>query len=328
VRTWDNLSSGYFTFGNTVNYTNISQGYFNFSNTPSWHGSDGYFTFGNSPTWQGSQGWFSFGNITNYQNMSQGYFNFSNTPQWNGTDGYFTFGNGAWQTISQGWFSFGNVSTWHTEREGYFTFGNTSYMIIVSTFPADGDVICPTCYENDTFFYFNAHVDHFNGSLMNITWKTWNGTLLGAVNNVGNGTWHIVPFEGIINITYSNTYNYTINVTDGATFIEKVITFSTDTYTNCMMSTLSPEQFSAIIMLALFMFLFWVGYMGEKRSAGAFMLISGLVLIGEALVALAYLPMSFGLLLVALGIFISLLGINKWLIAPNMKNAQPVKGKK
>lgn len=80
------------------------------------------------------------------------------------------------------------------------------------------------------------------------------------------------------------------------------------------------NQLSYIISLVLFMYFFWIGYMGEKRSSGAFMIVAGLLMIGMAVTGYGILPALLWLLLIPVGIFITLLGINKFFITPNMPN--------
>jgi hypothetical protein len=275
-------------------------------------------------------GWNTFGNQSSWSDIEQGWNTFGHNASWVDIDhGWNTFGNTiAWTNRTQGWNTFGNASAWDDIEQGWNTFGNSSYMAILNTFPLDGETICPGCYEitdawNLTYIPFAVDISHTNGTAMDITWSYNNSgvwTVFGHLTNQGNGSHYSVPSW---NVTYGHIYQYKINVSDGVSSIEKVITFGTDTYSVCMITTLSPTQFSCIIMLILFIFLFWIGYVGEKRSAGAFMLISGLVLLGLIAVAFSYLPLGFVALLASVAGFITLLGVNKWLFKPNMSPQKP-----
>lgn len=78
------------------------------------------------------------------------------------------------------------------------------------------------------------------------------------------------------------------------------------------------EPFSALIPMLLFSVFFLVGYLSEKRSAGAFLIVAGFTLITLILPFLTAFGIL-GILLIATGVFIILIGINKWLITPNLK---------
>lgn len=74
-------------------------------------------------------------------------------------------------------------------------------------------------------------------------------------------------------------------------------------------------QFGLFITVALFLFFFYIGYVKtEKRSGGAFMILSGFMFFAIEAGLIAYINAVLVLpLLSPFGIFILFLGIRKWL---------------
>ena len=319
VSAWLTMAQGWNTFSNITSWTNVSTGWNTFGHTAVWQGPEGWNTFNNHSTYIIiDQGWNTFGNISTWTDVGQGWNNFSNTASWKTkASGWNTFGNIiSWVSIDQGWNCFRNVSTWVLIDSGWNTFHNLSYMAVLDIFPANGSLVCPTCYENDTFYYFNVHVDHTNGTLMDITWTTWNGTVIGAVSNVGNGTYHIVPIESVYPMNYSSVFNYTITVTDGVTTIVQTIVFFTNTQSLCLQllgGGFTDQEFAVALLIVCFTLFFVVGYRSKKRSGGAFMLLSGFFLISLAAVINILYAQVF---IVPFAVFIIVIGIRKWLFRP------------
>jgi hypothetical protein len=311
---WSISEQGWNTFLNHSSYLIIDQGWNTFQSDRSWLPvTDGWNMFKNAEWMNVTDGYNTFGNISSWSILDQGWNTFNNTVNWtNIGQGWNTFGNMiGWNNIVHGWNTFGNISSWTVIEQGWNTFGNTSYMALLDLFPANGSLICPTCYENDTFFYFNVHVDHTNGSLMDIVWSTWNGTVIGAVYNVGNGTYHIVPFESIMPIIYNSSFNYTINVTDGITTISQTLVFATDTFLHCSQSTLDATQFGALLCIFFFLFFFTVGYLTKKSSSGLFMFIGAWHLISFGVLAAGW-SLVFVPFIIPASIYAMFLGINKF----------------
>ena len=311
------------TFGNVSTMQTIQQGWSVFGNTASWLDTIlGWSVFGNVSTMQTVQdGWSRFGNISTYQTVVEGYSTFGNGSWSNQATGWSSFNNTGiwWQTITSGWTLFGNTSTYQGIDQGWSRFGNQSYMVIISVYPENGSLVCPTCYNDnasDTAMVFAVNVSHTNGTHMTITWRTWNGTILGQLTGMGNGTHHITPSEDVMVYPYAGHFNYTVAVTDGAATITRTISFGTDTEVNCMQFFWNISQFGLLIVLALFIFFFYVGYTGKKRSAGAFLLVSGFLLLGICAGSYSQVPILVVGIIIAVSLFIILLGINKWFFKP------------
>jgi len=73
----------------------------------------------------------------------------------------------------------------------------------------------------------------------------------------------------------------------------------------------AADQLGMALSIILFMYFFYWGYTSEKSNAGAFIVVSGLLLISSVAPIFTYV-LSSGLLIVAAGVFIILIGINKW----------------
>jgi len=121
---------------------------------------------------------------------------------------------------------------------------------------------------------------------------------------------------------YVNTSVYgvaTYNQSDTFTFstMENINSCYADVLPDSMEISFDIAQLGMILSLILFIFFLWIGYHYEKRSAGAFILMAGLILLGIVAGIYTYM-LSISMILVPLAIFICLLGINKWLIKPNM----------
>jgi hypothetical protein len=116
--------------------------------------------------------------------------------------------------------------------------------------------------------------------------------------------------------TYENCSNISANVSE----IETIITDYFDTYS----MYLDTGQLGAIITFLLFAFFMWMGFrFEEKRSSGAFVLVAGLILLASISLIYTYL-LPIAILMVPVAVFISLLGLNKWLIKPNMAENKEV----
>jgi hypothetical protein len=94
-----------------------------------------------------------------------------------------------------------------------------------------------------------------------------------------------------------------------------------------MMTTIvfDTVQFGSLLSLALFVFFCWLGYHEEKPSAGAFLFVAGLMLIGMSVSAFSVIPAIIVFLVLATGIFVTLLGVNKWLIKPHLEKKEKEK---
>jgi len=318
---WQTIEQGWNTFINYPVWNNITSGWNTFNNTVSWQNIDqGWNIFGNGVSFTPvDQGWNTFGNISSLVLIDQGYNTFGNTASWSTTNsGWNTFSNQvSYNTIDTGWNVFGNQSTLVLIDQGYNTFGNTSYLAILSLYPDNGSLICPMCYDpdssdpNDTVMIFSVTIGQTNGTKMDITWTTWNGTILGELHNKGNGTWHITPTEDIMVYPYGSLFNYTVNVTDGASTVAKTISFGTDTEANCMQFTWNITQFGVILALVLFAMFFLFGYFNKKKSGGFFMHLSGWLLIFFCVSAGSYLPTFITWLLAIIAVYIMFMGLYK-----------------
>jgi len=100
--------------------------------------------------------------------------------------------------------------------------------------------VCPAVCGSDVFWYFNVEAYHINGTRFNLTWTTWNGTVIAHLENRTNGTWHVVPDELLFPITYNQTYNYTLNVSDGEINLLFNVTFSTNANGTCHTNVTCP----------------------------------------------------------------------------------------
>jgi hypothetical protein len=300
---YNNIDTGWFSFLNSVNYQNITQGYFNFSNTPSWHGSEGYFTFSNGAWQPVTDGWFSFLNTVNLNNISQGYFTFGNTPSWKSIrQGYFTFGNSLSWHGTQGYFTFENVSSWKTDKQGWFSFYNNNYTVFTGWYPEQGDIVDPA------MFTFMAGVSETNGTSMNITWDYWDGSgwvSFGSnFSSVGNGTYYKLPSPWFD--LYNHTYRYRVTV-HGSQTVTRDITFTTLSAPSAVGMT--DKMFACIILLVIFGTFLPLGYAIQRRSAGIYMTMAGVIFLG-LIAFLPFNPITLILMLVFAG-YISMAGLKK-----------------
>lgn len=131
TRTWQNISTGWFSFSNTSAYGVIESGWFTFQNTSSWSiVESGWFSFENTSTYNiVESGWFTFENTSTYNLLESGWFSFSNTSAYGIVEsGWFSFTatTRTNQTVESGWFSFSNTSTFSIVESGWFSFENTS----------------------------------------------------------------------------------------------------------------------------------------------------------------------------------------------------------
>lgn len=169
--------------------------------------------------------------------------------------------------------------------------------------------------------HVSVEIASCTGSLMNITlyenssggWKAFN-----ASNNLANGTYHFYNVSWIN--SYDTIYYIRINVNGNCT-IEKTISFHTDT--NIMDMVFDNAQLGIILSLFLFAFFMWIGYTSQKRSGGAFMLISGFMLIYLGIVLVPYTSAIYVIpLITPIAIFIIMIGIRKWLYPPEKEKTK------
>lgn len=202
------IDDGWNTFGALVSWTNITEGWNTFNNSATWGTTDeGWNTFENG-AWQTIiDGWNTFNNYPVFSNITNGWNNFSNSASWNdAASGWNTFGNSiSWASVDLGWNRFGNTSFWVQYDQGWNTFGNASYMAILDIFPSNGSTICPTCYENDTFFYFSITVGHANGTLMDIVWSLPPGDYSTEFDSINYGGPTLENHSGVYANVNANT---------------------------------------------------------------------------------------------------------------------------
>jgi len=141
---------------------------------------------------------------------------------------------------------------------------------------------------------------------------------------------------GLINNTWINFSSYTCNVSEeepGATCncsdIRTIIREELNTYNalkedDTVELSVITAQFAIIINLLLFFFLFWIGYESKKRSGGAFLLISGFILIALEFSLVSYLNASYVVpFITPLAIFLMFLGGRKLLYKPSEEKHTP-----
>lgn len=81
------------------------------------------------------------------------------------------------------------------------------------------------------------------------------------------------------------------------------------------------DQFGTIILLALVLYFFWVGYFSDKRSGGIFMIMSGMWTFALEYMVLDYVSATLVIPLISpLAIVIVLLGILKFLYHDHKKD--------
>jgi len=148
-----------------------------------------------------------------------------------------------------------------------------------------------------------------------------------------NVTGTVVAF---LQVEYNTTYYWYANLTlfgnDSVYNQTAVYSFTTaESYNNCtayilpdsMELSFDATTWANIFLFLLFFILFWMGYKEDnKRSAGAFLFVSGLLLIMISVVNSAYTAIPILGLLSILSFFIMMMGINKWLIKPNMADKE------
>lgn len=195
----------------------------------------------------------------------------------------------------------------------------------------------------------NVTVNDSDGDYMNITtrtnvsdtWQIINQTSSGMLN----GTFVSYNTSWIAN--YSTTYFVSFNLTDGKTWVNETYNFTTkaspDGGCGCdeiqaMLNELKNDildelegdeiieleinQWSMLLAVGIFVFLFAVGYNSEKRSGGLFLLIAGFTLFYiEALATLnGWLSPVFVLpFLSPLAIYIVVIGAKKFAYGANLK---------
>lgn len=213
----------------------------------------------------------------------------------------------------------------------YFTTVDCEVDKVVNVIPENATVdICPCCDS----LCFNISSD---------TVDAMNATVYGSYDGVNYYIW--INYTNITSgqycfcmcclnnrpMMYNTTYYWYINVSqygNSSVYNESdMLEFTTaENINNCSGYTLPDtmeisfgvEQFSFILMLILFMFFLWIGYHNDdKRSAGAFLFVAGLMFLGFIAGVFTYMP-AIAVLLLFFDIFLMLMGINKWFIKPNM----------
>ena len=106
-----------------------------------------------------------------------------------------------------------------------------------------------------------------------------------------------------------NTTNYSINETNWLNLAGSLL--------------FDSGQFSIFISLSLMFFFFHLGYTSRKRSGGAFMLLSGFILIGLEFLITEYINALYvAPLITPYAIFMIFLGIRKWLYPPEREKTK------
>jgi hypothetical protein len=149
---------------------------------------------------------------------------------------------------------------------------------------------------------------------------TVNATL--NVDGTAVQTWSNQPNS--TTYTYSSSYSYGATVSWNVTFDDGTTTVYGANQTFVMKNapaSMDTTQFSVVVMLALFMFWFAIGYYSEKRSGGAFMVFSGFMLFYIEVIILPYVSVIFVIPFISpLAIFIILLGLKKFLYTESKEN--------
>lgn len=165
-----------------------------------------------------------------------------------------------------------------------------------------------------------------------------NATLFIDMCKFNCSTEHIVHINvsdsgGLVNLTWINFSSYTCNVTPtvecDCSEIRTIIREELNTYNalkedDTVELSVISAQFAIIINLLLFFFLFWIGYESKKRSGGAFMLISGFILIALEFSLVSYLNATYVVpFITPLAFLIMLLGGRKLLYKPSDEKHTP-----
>lgn len=203
------------------------------------------------------------------------------------------------------------------------------YDIIISPCPANDTMVCP-CSNCMNTTVVCVYVEIINGEWMDISfWSNWSGTWIEDDGNQGvnNGT-----YCAFFPVEYNASYYWYVNVSESNNSVNYVVSdtyvLHTNSSVNCTCSIGETDIETLIldfidtngmylIPLILFILFFCVGYLSDKRSAGAFLLVSGLLFLVFSILVFSIEP-TISVLCVVTAIFISLIGINKWLIKPNL----------
>jgi len=205
--------------------------------------------------------------------------------------------------------------------------GSTGGNITTKTFA----VSCNGTTGGNVTIKYNTGVACIGSTGGNVTAKYWavgcNGTTGG---NVSVDVWiWAVGCNGTTGGNISEIWNYVIscNGTTGGNGTAQTLQDVIDTL-NWMNETIfeggdsvdigfEAELMSIALTVGLFFFFFIVGYRSDKRSGGAFMLVSGFMLIGLEYVTATFLNALYIVpLLSPVAIFIIILGVRKWLYVP------------
>lgn len=197
-----------------------------------------------------------------------------------------------------------------------------------SSHPDNNSVICPcTDCSNYSCICVNPCIDNYDVDFYyNSTSQTgWNHV---NYTNQTNSTCYFFQVE------YGHNYSWYANVTssDGSHFNQtEILYFTVDSYENCtIIESTSCDDIETVIMeyldnnsmyiitLVLFGIFFIIGYLSERRGAGAFLFISGFLLLSLGILLLSEGSMI-GILVVVSSIFVCMMGINHWFILPNKR---------
>lgn len=123
VKSWQQITSGWFRLGNSSSFGTPISGYVSFMNSSSFQtNKSGYFTLSNYSLFQtNSSGWFSLSNTSSFKTTSEGWFKFQSDKEWS--------------SISSGWFKFNGARELLDVSTGYFTFSNGASWIDVTQTP-------------------------------------------------------------------------------------------------------------------------------------------------------------------------------------------------
>ena len=175
--------------------------------------------------------------------------------------------------------------------------------------------ICP-CADCNNFTCICIDGTHESGNNVNISFYSNYSGVWTAFQNYTNVSGRYCAF---FQVEHDHQYWWYANVSEfgnDSNFNQtEVFTFTTGTYEYCAsVHGFSAGEFLLVMILSLFILFFAVGYNSDKPSGGAFLLFSGFILLGMEALLVPYVSATLVIPLVTpFGIFIILLGINKFL---------------
>lgn len=221
---------------------------------------------------------------------------------------------------------------------GFFSIDTIEYK------PVDNFII------TDIYPVNNSAIDCLNISQLSVTINSSAGSTSGWVNiSLNNSFYNNVSFTGnntyILNVS---TFNFTVtpytsyiwyvncsneNIITNQSWFTFICISGCPCYDEFMILNYKIDQIlegldgsdemeiefgsvtlSIFLTLVLFFFCFWIGYTSVKRSGGAFMFLSGFILLSFEGLTVLYLDAFYIMpLLTPFSIFIMMLGIRKWL---------------